>query len=89
LKDAPEKQAEDSAQVVKVWLLWAVLVALIAVVWSNGLHGEFTYDDKLEVVGNRTIRMLSEWGVVASYNPARVFVIGSYALNYHHFYIIW
>ncbi len=84
MKDAPEKQADDSAQTVKVWLLWAVLIALIALVWSNGLHGEFTYDDKLEVVGNRTIRMLSEWGVVASYNPARVFVIGSYAINYHY-----
>ena len=84
MKDVPEKGIAESAQTLKVWLLWVVMAALIAAVWSNGLHGEFTYDDKLEVVGNRTIRMLSEWGVVAAYNPARVLVIGSYAINFHY-----
>lgn|GEM_PF-999742 len=84
MKGEQQKDPTDLAQAYKLWLLWAVLVALVAFFWSNGLHGEFTYDDKLEVVGNRTIRMLDEWGVVAAYNPARILVIGSYALNYHY-----
>ena len=66
------------------WLGAALLALLVAVAWWNGLHGEFTYDDKVEVTGNRTIRVLDTWQDVLGYNPSRALLILSYALNFHH-----
>lgn len=63
-------------------LLWVVLTLLVVLAWANGLHGEFTYDDKVEVVGNRTIRTLEEWGAVLAYNASRPVVILTWALNW-------
>jgi len=65
------------------WLGFAILTALVALAWSNGLHGEFTYDDKVEVIGNRTIRVLDDWWAIASYNYARPLLIATYAINFH------
>jgi hypothetical protein len=41
-------------------LCWLAVVGLIAVTFFNGLHGPFVYDDKIEVVGNSTIRDLGQ-----------------------------
>ncbi|MCB9742598.1 MAG: tetratricopeptide repeat protein [Alphaproteobacteria bacterium] len=64
------------------WVAWGLLVLLIAVAWSNGLGAEFTYDDKVEVIGNRTIRFLERWELVLGYNWSRPITTASYALNY-------
>ncbi len=60
-------------------LLMGVLVWLA---WANGLHGEFTYDDKVEVIGNRTLRFLEEWRSVLVYNLSRPLLILTYAANW-------
>jgi tetratricopeptide (TPR) repeat protein len=65
-----------------LWLTWAALLALTFVAYNNMLHGEFTYDDKVEVVGNRTLRFLEEWRLVLAYNWSRPVLIATYALNY-------
>lgn len=64
------------------WLAWLGLSVLVLLAWWNSLHGEFTYDDKIEVVGNRTIRFLSEWKVVIAYNWSRPVTLLSYAANF-------
>ncbi len=65
------------------WLAWGLLCVLVALAWSNGLDGAFTYDDKAEVIGNRTIRVLDEWRIMLDYNGSRPVTISTYALNYH------
>jgi tetratricopeptide (TPR) repeat protein len=65
------------------WMGFAILAAVVALAWSNGLHGEFTYDDKVEVIGNRTIRVLDNHWAILSYNFARPLLIATYALNFH------
>lgn len=62
-------------------LLTALLVA-IAVAWAPALHAPFTYDDRIEVVGNRTIRWLDDVGAIALYNTSRPLLIATYALNW-------
>ncbi len=64
------------------WLGFALLATLVALTWSGGLTGEFAYDDKVEVVGNRTIRTLSDWRAVVAYNASRPLVILSWALDW-------
>jgi len=59
----------------------AGLALLIVAAWANGLHGEFVYDDKLEVIGNRTIRWLEQWREILTYNIARPVVIFSWAID--------
>jgi protein O-mannosyl-transferase len=65
-----------------LWLTWGALLALTFVAYENMLTGEFTYDDKVEVVGNRTLRFLEEWRLVLAYNWSRPVLIATYALNY-------
>ncbi len=60
----------------------ALLVVLVLVAWANGLHGEFTYDDKVEVIGNRTIRFLDEWRSVVTYNLSRPLVVLTWSANW-------
>ncbi len=59
-----------------------LLIVLVALAWANGLHGEFTYDDKVEVIGNPTIRFLENWREVLSYNLSRPLLILTYSANY-------
>jgi hypothetical protein len=66
----------------ELWLTWAALLALTFFAFNNMLYGEFTYDDKVEVVGNRTLRFLEEWRLVLAYNWSRPVLIATYALNY-------
>jgi hypothetical protein len=67
----------------RVWLAWGVLAAAVGLAWMNGLHGEFTYDDKVEVIGNRTIRVLENWRALLGYNLSRPILISTYAVNHH------
>lgn len=65
------------------WGVWALLLLVVVVAYSTSLWGEFTYDDKVEVVGNKTIRVLDEWRLMLEYNLSRPVTIATYALNYH------
>lgn len=64
------------------WLGFGLLALLVGLAWANGLDGAFTYDDKVEVVGNRTIRTLEQWHAVVGYNASRPLVILSWALDW-------
>jgi len=68
--------------VVRRVLAAALLVVLVLLAWANGLHGEFTYDDKVEVIGNRTLRFLDEWQSVVTYNLSRPLLILTYSANW-------
>lgn len=59
-----------------------LLLLAVAAVYARVLHAPFVYDDKKEVVGNLTIRVLSDWQAIATYNYARPLLILSYALNW-------
>ena len=64
------------------WLAALLLAVLVLVAWSNGMSGEFTYDDKVEVIGNRAIRTLDQWRAVLAYNASRPVVVLSWALDW-------
>jgi tetratricopeptide (TPR) repeat protein len=64
------------------WILLGLMAVLVAAAWANGLAGEFTYDDKVEVVGNRTLRFLHNLGEIVGYNVSRPVVILSWALDW-------
>ena len=66
------------------WLAFLVLAAAVALAYFNSLNGAFTYDDKVEVVGNQTIRMLEQWRMVVAYNVSRPITVMTYALNFHY-----
>ena len=53
------------------------------VIYHSTLQAPFVYDDKIEVIGNPTIRFLEEWRAILLYNPSRLFLQTSYALNFH------
>lgn len=59
-----------------------LLVLAVLLVWSRVTDAPFTYDDRIEVIGNRTIRALGEWTAIAGYHPNRPLLIASYALNW-------
>lgn len=81
---APAERREEAPARASAWR-WAgpaLLVAAIALAWFPGLHAPFTYDDRIEVVGNRTIRWLDSVGAIAAYNTSRPLLILTYALNW-------
>ena len=47
---------------------WLAILAILALAYMNALHAPFVYDDRIEVVGNATIRDLTEWRAIAHYN---------------------
>ncbi len=63
------------------WGLAALLVALVAV-YAPALEGPFVYDDRIEVVGNPTVRVLSEPAAVLGYNLGRPLLTLTWALNW-------
>ena len=63
-------------------LLWIALSALILIAWWGSFDAPFVYDDKVEVVGNRTIRVLERWREIGAYNRSRPLLIFSYAWNF-------
>lgn len=62
-------------------LLWLVLAGLCLLAWQHSFDAPFVYDDKVEVIGNRTIRMLDEWRAIVAYNISRPLLIATYAVN--------
>jgi protein O-mannosyl-transferase len=66
-------------------LLWLAVLGLVALAWWGSLDAPFVYDDKIEVVGNRTIRMLERWREIGAYNLSRPLLIFSYAWNFDRF----
>ena len=54
---------------------WLVVMGLVALAYLNGMHAPFVYDDRIEVVGNSTIRDLGSLRAVLEYNVSRVLLI--------------
>ena len=63
-------------------LLLLGLIVLMWALYANTLQAPFVYDDKIEVVGNRTIRFWTEWREILLYNPARALLQLTYAYNF-------
>lgn len=66
----------------RLWGAFGFVALAVVLAWSNSLQVPFVYDDRLEVVGNRTIQDLSQWQLILGYNLSRPLTIGSYALNH-------
>ena len=64
---------------------WLFVVLLAVAAYWGSEAAPFVYDDKIEVIGNRTIRLLEDWQSIASYNLGRPLLIFSYAWNYDRF----
>jgi tetratricopeptide (TPR) repeat protein len=64
---------------------WLVIMGLVALAYLNGVHAPFVYDDRIEVVGNSTIRDLGSLRAVLEYNVSRVLLILTYAWNFRSF----
>lgn len=58
------------------------LFAAVLLAWAPALRAPFTYDDRIEVVGNRTLRALGEVGAIAAYNTSRPLLVATYALDW-------
>ncbi|RME20322.1 MAG: tetratricopeptide repeat protein [Deltaproteobacteria bacterium] len=58
------------------------LAALLVLLYLPTLDSPFVYDDKIEVVGNGTIRDLQQWRAIATYNLSRPLLVFSYALDF-------
>ncbi len=64
---------------------WVIIMGLVALCYLNGMNAPFVYDDRVEVVGNVTIRDLSSLRSVLEYNVSRVLLILTYAWNFQSF----
>ncbi len=62
---------------------WVAILFLLALAYANALNAPFVYDDRLEVVGNATIRDLTQWRAILHYNVSRALLVWTYAWNYH------
>lgn len=63
---------------------WIAIAVVILWLYLPVLNAPFVYDDKIEVIGNTTIRFLQEWRAIALYNVSRALLLLSYAVNYHY-----
>lgn len=63
-------------------LTWLVLALVVTALWWGTLDAPFVYDDKVEVIGNRTIRVLDRWRAIVAYNLSRPLTILSYAWDF-------
>lgn len=63
-------------------LLIFAACAGLALLWSTGLNAPFVYDDKIEVVGNPTLRIFSAYSAILLYNVSRPVLIATYAANW-------
>jgi len=66
-------------------VIWVLLAALVVLLYLPVIDAPFVYDDKIEVVGNGTLRDLNQWRAVATYNVSRPLLVLSYAVDYHRF----
>ena len=60
---------------------WIFLCFLIVGFYHLSVNSPFVYDDKIEVIGNRSIRYLDKWSEIVIYNPSRIFLQFTYAFN--------
>jgi len=74
-----------SSESLRQRLLWLTISALAAACYLGALDAPFVYDDKIEVIGNSTLRVAERWDVIVRYNLSRALLIVSYALNYQRF----
>ena len=63
-------------------LLIFAACAGLALLWSTGVNAPFVYDDKIEVVGNPTLRIFSAYSAILLYNVSRPVLIATYAVNW-------
>lgn len=63
-------------------LAWLVLAAIVCLPYLVSLDGPFVYDDKVEVSGNRAIRVFENWRAVLGYNISRPLLVLSYAFDW-------
>ncbi|MFT5680150.1 MAG: tetratricopeptide (TPR) repeat protein [Myxococcota bacterium] len=63
---------------------WLVITVVIVALYWSVQDAPFVYDDKIEVIGNTTIRFLDEWRAILLYNVSRALLLLSYAVNYHY-----
>ena len=61
---------------------WTILIVLIIGIYHQSLEAPFVYDDKIEVNGNPTIRDIDNTSAIITYNPSRILLQYTYALNY-------
>ncbi len=61
---------------------FTALILAIFCAWLPALRAPFTYDDRIEVVGNRSIRLLGNVDAILTYNTSRPFLVATYALNW-------
>lgn len=61
---------------------WVGLAAVVIALWWSSLDAPFVYDDKVEVIGNRTIRVLDNWQAIIAYNLSRPLTVLSYAWDF-------
>ena len=64
------------------WIGLALVLLGAALVAAFGMDAPFTYDDKIEVVGNPAVRADRWWLAVPAYNPWRTLVLLTYAINW-------
>ncbi len=64
-----------------------ILVVAVLVGWANVVRGPFVYDDLIEIVGNPAVHEVSRLDTMWSYNPARVLLLLTYALNWRLGYL--
>lgn len=63
-------------------LALAAVLLVAALVYLPAVDGPFVYDDRIEVVGNPTLRDLGSPGAILTYNPGRALVILSFAIDW-------
>jgi len=66
-------------------LCWVAIGMVVALAYLNGLDAPFVYDDRIEVVGNGTIRDLGQWQAIVQYNVSRMLLVWTYAWNFHSY----
>ncbi|MDP6932915.1 MAG: tetratricopeptide repeat protein [Myxococcota bacterium] len=79
---SPRTALDDRQAFLLGRLIWLAICAAVVLVYLPGLHAPFVYDDKIEVVGNATIRDLGQWRAIVGYNVSRLLLVTTYAWNY-------
>jgi tetratricopeptide (TPR) repeat protein len=65
--------------------MWLVICVAVALIYGGTLDAPFVYDDKIEVIGNTTLRMAEDWQTIVGYNISRSLLMLSYAWNHRIF----
>ncbi len=71
-----------STELVRRRLVWLALAVVVVLAYVPALDGPFVYDDKVEVIGNRAIRVFENWRAVLGYNVSRPLLVLSFAFDW-------